>query len=131
MARCSVAIPVVHVSSAEAAAVFFQSLGFTQTSVYRADRAKPDPAYTLYVRDEAKLHVSSFAGVSGMNIYIWVDDLEALRQEFVGKGIPIIGPFDQTWGTRELSVRDSDRNTYCFGQQSPLAAGVHEPEPKP
>src|SRR5580765_2347598 len=94
MARCSVAIPVVHVSSAEAAAVFFQSLGFTQTSVYRADGAKPDPAYTLYVRDEAKLHVSSFAGVSGMNIYIWVDDLEALHQEFVGKGIPIIGPFD-------------------------------------
>jgi hypothetical protein len=63
------------------------------------------------------LHVSSFAGVAGGAVYGWVDDLDALHKEFVGKGIPIIGPFDQTWGTRELSVRDSDHNTFCFGQR--------------
>jgi catechol 2,3-dioxygenase-like lactoylglutathione lyase family enzyme len=117
MPRCTVAIPVVHVSSAEAAAAFFRSLGFEQQFVYRADQTQADPSYMGFTRDDAQLHVSSFAGVSGGAVYIWVDDLDALHQEFVGKDIPIIGPFDQTWGTRELSVRDGDHNTFCFGQR--------------
>jgi catechol 2,3-dioxygenase-like lactoylglutathione lyase family enzyme len=117
MPRCTVAIPVIHVSSAEAAAAFFRALGFEQQFVYRADPTRVDPSYMGFTRDDAQLHVSSFAGVSGLAVFIWVDDVDALREEFVAKGIPIIGPFDQTWGTRELSVRDSDSNTFCFGQR--------------
>ena len=52
-----------------------------------------------------------------MGIYIWVDDIDALHREFMEKGIPIIGPFDQTWGTREFAVRDVDQNTFGFGQR--------------
>ena len=117
MPRCTAAIPVIHVSSSEVATTFFQSLGFEQTSVYRVDQSKVDPAYMLFKRDGAEVHVHSFAGVSGVSVYVWVEDLDAIHREFVAKGLAVIGPFDQTWGTRELSVRDSDGNTYCFGQR--------------
>ena len=121
MPYCTVAVPVIHVSSSDAAAAFLTSLGFEQQFLYRADQSKTDPAYMGFKRDDAQLHVSSFAGVSGLAVYIWVEDLDGLHSELAGKGIPIIGPFDQTWGTRELSVRDDDGNTYCFGQRLPMA----------
>jgi len=117
MPRCITAIPVIHVSSSEAATSFFRLLGFEQTSIYRSDQTKVDPAYMGFKRDGAELHVHSFAGVSGVSVYIWVEDLDSLHREFVEKGITIIGPFDQTWGTRELSVSDADGNTYGFGQR--------------
>jgi len=117
MPRCTVAIPVLHVSSSETATAFMRSLGFEQRSVYRADESKTDPAYMDFKRDDAELHLHSFAGVSGTAVYIWVDDVDALHREFVEKGLTIIGPFDQTWGTRELSIRDVDGNTYTFGQR--------------
>src|SRR5262245_59763213 len=117
MPRCAVAIPVVHVSSSETAAAFLRTLGFEQQFAYRADSAKVDPTYAGFRRDDADLHVSSFAGVSGIGLYIWVDDIDALHREFLDKGIPVVGPFDQTWGTREFAVKDADRNTFCFGQR--------------
>ena len=117
MPSCTVAIPIVHVSSSEAAARFLEALGFERRSVYRADQSRVDPSYSSFKRDGAELHVSSFAGVSGMNVYIWVDDVDALHREFVDKGLPIVGPFDQTWGTREIAVKDADNNSFCFGQR--------------
>jgi hypothetical protein len=117
MTRCRRAIPIVHVTSSEAAAAFFRSLGFERQSEYRADPSKVDPSYALFKRDDAELHVSSFAGVAGMGIYIWVDDVDAVHRELTEKGVPCVGPFDQTWGTREIGVKDADLNTYCFGQR--------------
>jgi len=108
---------VLHVSSSERATAFLRALGFECESVYRADPSNVDPSYSLFKRDDAELHVSSFAGVAGMGIYIWVDDVDALHREFVQKGIAIVGPFDQTWGTREIAVKDADLNTFCFGQR--------------
>jgi catechol 2,3-dioxygenase-like lactoylglutathione lyase family enzyme len=117
MPHCAAAIPIVHVTSSEAATAFLRALGFEPVSVYRSDPSKVDPSYSCFRRDTAELHVSSFAGVSGMGIYIWVDDIDALHREFTEKGVPIIGPFDQTWGTREFAVRDADQNTFGFGQR--------------
>ena len=51
-------------------------------------------------------------------MYLLVDDVDALHAELVANGISVSGqPIDQTWGTREISVRDADQNGITFGQR--------------
>ena len=63
------------------------------------------------------LHVTSMSGdgVAGNAVNIVVDDVDALHAEFVAHGVPIaVAPVDQTWGTREMYVRDADQNSLRF-----------------
>jgi uncharacterized glyoxalase superfamily protein PhnB len=69
-------------------------------------------------RDSAILHLSSHAGdgVIGGVVYFVSDDVDALHAEFVAKNVRIhIAPVDQSWGMRELYVRDPDGNSVRFG----------------
>ena len=44
-----------------------------------------------------------------------VEDVDALHAEFVARGVKIdTGPVDQTWGTREMYVKDADGNSLRF-----------------
>jgi catechol 2,3-dioxygenase-like lactoylglutathione lyase family enzyme len=108
------AIPLLHVSTASAAEDFYcNGLGFRHEFAHRADETKPDPCYMGLTRDGIWLHLSSFSGGGVVNLL--VDDLDVLHAELVAKGIPIdSGPVDQTWGTREMYVKDADRNTIRF-----------------
>jgi uncharacterized glyoxalase superfamily protein PhnB len=46
-----------------------------------------------------------------------VDDVDALHAEFVAAGVTVdTPPIDQTWGTREMYVKDADRNSVRFQQ---------------
>lgn len=113
------AIPVIRVSSAAAAERFFGGLGFERVFSMRADDAKHDPCYMGFRRDDAVLHVSSFPGdgAAGTAVYVAVDNVDDLHREFVAKGIEIdTGPIDQDWGTREMYVKDADRNSIRFSQ---------------
>ena len=117
------AIPVLHVSSAKAAEGFYcQGLGFHVEFAHRADEGKADPCYMGLSRDEAWLIVSSFSGdgVAGGVVNLVVDDVDALHAEFTTRQVPIDAghPVDQTWGTREMYVRDADGN--CLRFQQPL-----------
>ena len=116
------AIPVLHVSSSATAEAFYcNGLGFRQEFAHRFDETKPDPCYMGLARDSVRLHVSSFSGdgVSGGVAYVSVENVDTLHAEFVQKGIPIdTEPVDQTWGTREMYVKDADRNCIRFVQQS-------------
>ena len=72
-------------------------------------------------RDGIWLHLSSFSGdgVAGGVVNLLVDDVDALHAEFVAKGVPIaVEPVDQTWGTREMYVKDADGNSLRFQQPS-------------
>jgi uncharacterized glyoxalase superfamily protein PhnB len=71
-------------------------------------------------RDGASVHLSSFSGdgVSGSAVYLVVDDVDALHAELVGKGVRIdTRRVDQTWGNREMYVKDADRNSIRFTQE--------------
>jgi len=47
-----------------------------------------------------------------------VEDVDALHAELVAKGVRIdTGPVDQTWGTREMYVKDADGNSVRFIEQ--------------
>jgi catechol 2,3-dioxygenase-like lactoylglutathione lyase family enzyme len=116
------AIPVLHVSSAGEAEEFYCTrLGFHVEFAYRFDDAKPDPCYMGLARDGARLHVSSFPGdgVSGVVVYLLVDDIDALHRELTAKGVRVDPghPVDQDWGTREMYLSDPDGNRIRFSQE--------------
>ena len=113
------AIPVVHVTKSEGAEHFFDKLGFRREFAWRPDESKADPCYMGFKRDDVLLHVSSFPdGCPGGAVYVYVENLDALHEEFVARGVRIdSGPVDQNWGTREMWVKDADRNTITFGQR--------------
>jgi catechol 2,3-dioxygenase-like lactoylglutathione lyase family enzyme len=112
------AIPVLHVRSSEAAEAFYcEKLGFRQQFAYRVDESKADPCYMGLVRDGAWLHLSSFSGdgVSGGIVRFEVDNVDELHAELVEKGLRVdAGPVDQTWGTREMYIKDADGNSVRF-----------------
>ncbi len=109
------AIPVLHVSNATTADEFYcKRLGFTRGFAYRFDEAQPDPCYMGLTRDEVRLHVSSFPGdgVSGGVVFLVVEDVDVLYAELKANDVEInLEPTDQSWGNREMYVRDPDGNS--------------------
>jgi uncharacterized glyoxalase superfamily protein PhnB len=119
--RCQLfklAIPVLHVSSSVVAEEFYCTrLGFRREFAYRGDAAQGDPCYLGLTRDGVWLHVSSFSGdgISGGVVNLIVEDVDALHEELVGRGVRIDSrPVDQTWGNREMYVKDADGNSIRF-----------------
>jgi uncharacterized glyoxalase superfamily protein PhnB len=115
-----IAIPVIQVRDAVAAEEFYcHRLGFALQSAYRPDESKKDPCFLALIRDRARLYVSSFngGGAGTTAVYIFVEDVDALHTELLAKGIRVNHPpIDQTWGTREISIRDTEHNSITFGQ---------------
>lgn len=113
------AIPVLHITNADAAEAFYCGLlGFRREFEVPASETKRDPCYMGVSRDGAVLHLSSHAGdgVIGGVVYFMCDDVDALHAEFVTRNVRIhIAPVNQTWGLRELYVRDPDGNGVRFG----------------
>ena len=112
------AIPLLHVSNAAAAEDFYcNKLGFQRQFAYRVDEARADPCFMGLARDGARLQVSSFSGdgVAGGVVSFLVDDVDALHAELVGRQVAIaMPPTDQTWGNREMYVKDADGNSLRF-----------------
>jgi catechol 2,3-dioxygenase-like lactoylglutathione lyase family enzyme len=54
------------------------------------------------------------------DIYVWVDDVEALHAEFMSRGVRIVrGLCDQPYDNRDFEVEDCDGYRLCFGQPLP------------
>jgi uncharacterized glyoxalase superfamily protein PhnB len=115
-----VAIPLLHVSSSKGAEEFYcAGLGFTKEWDYRPAAPAHDPAYVAFRRDGVSLHVSSFSGdaVVGGAASFYVRQVDALFAEFTSRAVPIeLEPHDQSWGNREMYVRDADGNSLRFIQ---------------
>ncbi|HKO62802.1 MAG TPA: VOC family protein [Pyrinomonadaceae bacterium] len=113
-----IAIPVLHVTSSQAAEAFYcRLLGFQKEFAYLLDESKSDPCYMGLRREKAWIHLSSFSGdgVAGGVVFLLVDDVDALYREFINKGVAIdLRPTDQTWGNREMYIRDPDGNSIRF-----------------
>ena len=49
--------------------------------------------------------------------YIWVENADALRNEFKGKGVKIARDLrDQPYGNRDFDAEDCNGSRLCFGQ---------------
>lgn len=117
------AIPVLQVSGSAAAERFYcEVLGFRRDFAYRPDETNADPCYLGFSRDNVRLHASSFPGdgKAGCVVNILVDDVDGLHGELIARGAPIeLPPTDQTWGEREMHVRDADGNCIRFVNETP------------
>jgi uncharacterized glyoxalase superfamily protein PhnB len=71
------------------------------------------------VRGRAALHVSSFPGdgVAGAVVVLIVERVDPLHEELSARGVAIeLAPTDQSWGNREMYLRDPDGNRLRFVQ---------------
>ena len=113
------AVSVLHITSSTQAEEFYcNRLGFKQNFAYRPFPGV-DPCYMGLTREGVQLHLSSFSGdgVSGGVVVIYVEDVDALYAEFATNNVPVaMKPTDQSWGMREMYVRDSDANSLRFVQ---------------
>lgn len=113
------AIPLLHVSNPAAAEKFYcDQLGFKKTFSYQPFGDK-GPCYLGLIRDEVRLHLSSFPedGKAGNAIVLIVDNVDSLYEEFTAKGVVIdLIPTDQSWGNREMYIKDADNNSIRFTQ---------------
>lgn len=78
------------------------------------------PSYAIIERDTVSLHLmpasQSPDGLGTSSIYVYVEDVDALHSELVGKGCAIdFGPEDLSYGMREIAVRDPDGNRITLG----------------
>jgi uncharacterized glyoxalase superfamily protein PhnB len=111
------AIPVIAVSdSARAEDYYCRVLGFQIMSSWPPD-ATPDPRYLAIARDGVWLHLQSYkpqrAGMT--DAFCWVDDVDQLHDELAARGAVVqLPPTDQTWGIREMGIRDPDGNVIGF-----------------
>ena len=115
------AIPILHVSSSAAAEDFYcGSLGFERRSAYRPHQDLLDPCYLTVHWDGAWLHLSSFRddSVPGAAVYLSVDNVDRVFQQLIAKGVTVeLEPTDQSWGNREMYLRDPDGNSLRFTQE--------------
>jgi uncharacterized glyoxalase superfamily protein PhnB len=112
------AIPLLHVSNAASAVEFFSNgLGFQLEFVYRPEGVETDPCYMGLSRDGVWINLSSFSGdgVAGGVVNLMVDNVDSLYAEFTAKHVEVDTlPVDQTWGSREMYVKDADGNCLRF-----------------
>lgn len=122
-------VPILKVRDMEAALAFYARLGFVVEFRYAAGPLGPH--YAGLSLEGHQVHLSSFGGdsVFGAAVYFYVDDVDALFAGFLSAGFmtpgktesPVEdGPVDQSWGMREVYVRDPDGNALRFG--SPIVA---------
>ena len=117
----SSAIPVIAVSdSVRAEDYYCRVLGFERMFVYPPGVGGGEPRYLGVARDGVWLHLQSYkrerAGMT--DAFLWVEDVDRLYEEVRGRGAVVqLPPTDQTWGTREMGVRDPDGNVMVFAMR--------------
>ena len=110
--------PILPVRDLDASLDHYQRLGFATRKYSAAD-------YGFAERNGVELHL----GVSseflpsgrGISIYLFVDDADALADEWRAAGVEVHGPEDTDWGQHEGAHVDPDGNVLRFG--SPMARG--------
>ena len=96
-------VPIFRVADGGAAAEWYRRLGF---SVVGEHRFAPElPLYVFLERNGVELHLSEHTGDArpGTLVYFWVDDVDALADEFD------VEVRDQPWA-REIELTDPDGN---------------------
>lgn len=82
-----------------------------------------DDDFVTIINDQAEIELSVSDGTTGTILNIQVEDVDALFEKYVSRGLDTSGkkqspvhqgPLDQTWGMREFYVTDSDGHTLRF-----------------
>lgn len=64
---------------------------------------------------------------SAWDAYIWIDDADALHDEFRSKGVSIVRPpCDQPYHCRDFEIEDCNGYRLCFGESLPVGGDQSE-----
>jgi catechol 2,3-dioxygenase-like lactoylglutathione lyase family enzyme len=126
MPRMFVSCPHFLVADVRRAAEYYRDrLGFRIIGYFFEE----PPVFGMVDRDRAEIHLRRVDdGQQGSNrerlgdaldCYIRVDDVDSLHAEFQDRGADItMPPTLQSYGMKEIYVRDPDGYTICFGQDA-------------
>ena len=86
------------------------------------------PVYAIVARDEHKIHFRLADAPKSdpdkyadelLDVYVFVDDADALHAEYVSRGVEFTRALGDTpWGMREFVVKDCDGRLLAFGADS-------------
>ena len=103
--------PVLHVADVQATAKYYRDvLGFLWDF--------GDEEYAVVWRDNSAIHLTKGErSPSGMHLFQWVRDVDAVYREVVDRGAEVtVKPTDRAYGIREFAVRDPNGVDVVFGQ---------------
>jgi catechol 2,3-dioxygenase-like lactoylglutathione lyase family enzyme len=105
-------VPIFRVADGEAAANWYERLGFTVDGVHRS--APELPRYMYLRRGDVWLHLSEHLGDAhpGTVVYFYVDDVDGIADEFCAT------VRTQPWA-REVELTDPDGNRLRIGTRPP------------
>jgi catechol 2,3-dioxygenase-like lactoylglutathione lyase family enzyme len=120
--------------TAHAAVLLVQDIGdaayyYSERLGFDVKRYEANPNHYAYAsRDDCHIHFACFkdalprpnsvaAPPDMFDVYVYVDDVEALHEELVERGADIVlGPVDAVYGLREIRVRDPHGYILAFGK---------------
>lgn len=85
---------------------------------FMSDPGGATAEYTVVWRDNAAVHFAQGAGEpTGVRIFFWVKDVDALHNEVIGRGADIAVPIQtRAYGIRDFSLHDPNGVMLVFGQ---------------
>jgi catechol 2,3-dioxygenase-like lactoylglutathione lyase family enzyme len=102
---------------------------YTEKLGFDGHKWELNPQHYAYVsRGDTYVHLACFGDIGPrpnsevvppdmFDLYIYVDDVEALHEELVERGAEILNaPVDTEYGLREIRVRDADGYVLAFGK---------------
>ncbi len=124
MANIIASAPVLLVKDVERAAGYYRDrLGFNQQEFFGeptnfAFIGRGGFTLMLVLSGDGQVIMPQWQTVEKMwNVYFWVDDAQAMYDEFRKRGAIIdYGRYTTAWGTKEFGVQDTDDNSLCIGQ---------------
>ena len=85
---------------------------------FKSDPDGDSSQYSVVWRDNAAVHLTSGERApTGVRLFFWVKDVNALHEEIVGRGADIaVAPGTRPYGIRDFSIRDPNGVMVVFGQ---------------
>jgi catechol 2,3-dioxygenase-like lactoylglutathione lyase family enzyme len=112
MAIVKRAAPIFPVRDVAASLSHYRNLGFRV-------REYQGGGYDFANRDGGEIHLGvvpdADMGSAKHSAYLWVDDADALAQEWLAIGAEVHMPEDTEWGQHEGALVDPDGNVLRFG----------------
>ena len=104
--------PIFPVRDISASLAHYRQLGFVT-------REYDGGAYGYATRDGIEIHLGVVSDVPSSatkhSAYLWVDDADALAEEWRSAGVEVHMPEDTEWGQHEGALVDPDGNVLRFG----------------
>ena len=112
------AVPMIHVPDVEAAAKWYEDVGFRLVRTHSDDGVM---SWALLSCGESELMFNEGGKPSNsdrreVDLYVQVEDVDALRQRLSGRVEVVHDLYDAIYGMREFIIRDLNRFWITFGQ---------------